>query len=129
MQFENTVLLEEDLSTVYNNLTDPTNIIWRTDLKKVVSMDSKHFMEYNLDNYPTFFTIIKKSKNKQYQLEFVNNEAEGTICYKLQEKENKTEITVSLDVKFTEKKENFWFKNQWKRKWKKFVRNIENVGK
>lgn len=129
MHLEAILYFEESLSCIFRNLTDSTNLIWRSDVKEVKVIDDTHFIEYSNQDYPTFFTIVKKTKNKKYELEFVNNDLEGMICYQIQKKDDKSSLSVSLDVTFMNAKSTFLAKRKFKRRWKTHIEDLYRVGK
>ncbi len=128
MRFEGIVMLEESITRSYANLTDCTNCIWRREIKEIKPIDEKHFIEYSLKDYPTFFTVLKKTKNKTYELEFSNNEMEGNIRYQFSKEEKKTKIEVFLDVQWVSERNHLLAKSRLKKHWKDFLRDLEKVG-
>ena len=51
-----------DKNKLWDIITDNTKFTWRSDLSKIVIVDDKHFIEYDKNNFPTYFTITSKKK-------------------------------------------------------------------
>ncbi len=127
MHFESTVILDKEISTVYSMLVDSKNNGWRRNVKETKVIDATHYIEYTLKNYPTFFTVIKKSKNKLYCLEIINNKLEGMLTYEFVKKEKQTEISVSFDIQVLNEKSLF-FKRKMKKAWQILLEDLKQLG-
>lgn len=66
-----------DIERLWNVITDNTRYSWRSDLANIVIVDDKHFIEYAKNNYPTYFTITKKVKLKEYKFDIENTNIKG----------------------------------------------------
>ncbi len=66
-----------DKEKLWNIITDNTKYAWRSDLSKIEIVDDKHFIEYAKNNYPTYFTITKKEKLKEYKFDMKNTNIKG----------------------------------------------------
>lgn len=115
-----------DIEKLWNVITDNANYSWRSDLSKIDITDDKHFIEYDKNNYPTYFTITSKNKFKEYRFNLENKNIKGKWIGNFQKLENGN---VLLD--FTEEIEinNFimkllaksYLKNQQKR----YIKDLE----
>lgn len=66
-----------DVEIIWNIITDNNNYNWRSDLSKIEIIDETHFIEYDKNNFPTYFTITKKEKPKEYKIEIENSNIKG----------------------------------------------------
>jgi hypothetical protein len=68
-----------DKNTLWNIITDNSNYVWRSDLSKISVIDDIHFIEYSKSNFPTYFTITKKEKLKEYKFDLENANLKGKM--------------------------------------------------
>ena len=61
-----------DKNKLWNIITANSNYKWRTDLSKIEIIDETHFVEYTINNFPTYFTITAKEKLKEYKFDLEN---------------------------------------------------------
>ncbi len=66
-----------DKEKIWNIITDNSNYYWRSDLSKIEVIDDKHFIEYDKNNYPTYFTITSKKYLKEYKFDIKNSNIKG----------------------------------------------------
>ena len=66
-----------DKNKLWNIITDNSNYKWRTDLSKIEIIDETHFVEYTINNFPTYFTITVKEKLKEYKFDLENANLKG----------------------------------------------------
>ncbi len=66
-----------DIEKMWNIITDNNNYSWRSDLSRIEVIDSTHFIEYDKNNYPTYFTITVKEKFKEYKFDIENTNIKG----------------------------------------------------
>lgn len=91
-----------DKNKLWEIITDNTNYLWRSDLAKIEVIDNNNFIEYAKNNYPTYFTITKKEKLKEYQFNLKNSNLEGKWVGKFKELSNgniELEFTEELEIK------------------------------
>ncbi len=127
MHLESSIVLDDTVAHIYTKLTDIDKCNWRSDLKVVKGIDDNNFIEYSKKDYPTFYTIIKKTKNKIYELDFTNNKVEGHIMYSFKKEEDKTYVTVVADITFVEAKFKMVAKQKLKNQWKKFIDDLSRI--
>lgn len=79
-----------DIEKLWDIITDNTKYAWRSDLSRIEITDDKHFIEYAKNDYPTYFTITKKEKLKEYKFDIENTNIKGkwTGIFKKQENGN-----------------------------------------
>ncbi len=123
MKLEEQLVLAQDIQKVYPCLIDFTNTAWRSDLKETKKVDEDHYIEYSKKEYPTFFTVVNRGKNKIYELEFTNTRMDGTLIYRFQKQKEKT--LVVLELQCVLQNPPFWWKSTLKRKWKTFLKDLE----
>lgn len=117
-----------NIEKLWNIITDNTKYDWRSDLSKIDIIDDKHFIEYSKSNYPTYFTITKKEKLKEYAFDIENEKLKGkwTGLFEKLDDEN-----VLLD--FTEEIETnnllikLLAKSYIKKQQKKYIKDLEKV--
>ena len=66
-----------DKNKLWDIITDNSNYKWRTDLSKIEIIDETHFVEYTINNFPTYFTITAKEKLKEYKFDLENANLKG----------------------------------------------------
>ena len=66
-----------DKNKLWNIITDNTNYKWRSDLSKIEIIDETHFVEYTINNFPTYFIITAKEKLKEYKFDIENTNLKG----------------------------------------------------
>ena len=66
-----------DKNKLWNIITDNSNYKQRTDLSKIEIIDETHFVEYTINNFPTYFTITAKEKLKEYKFDLENANLKG----------------------------------------------------
>lgn len=62
---------------LWNIITDNNNYYWRSDLSKIEIIDETHFIEYDKNNFPTYFTITSKEHLKEYTFNIENANIKG----------------------------------------------------
>lgn len=65
------------IEKLWNIITNNTNYTWRSDLLKIEITDDTHFIEYDKNNYPTYFTITSKVNLKEYKFDIENSNIRG----------------------------------------------------
>ncbi len=124
MHLESNIILEDTIANIYKKITDIHNTSWRSDLKVVKGIDDNNFIEYSKKDYPTFYTVLKNVKNKTYELEFTNNKVEGHILYILKKEDNKTNLSITVDLTLVDAKIKMLAKQKLKKQWSKFVSDL-----
>lgn len=66
-----------DKNKLWEIITNNSTYSWRSDLSKIVIVDQTHFIEYDKNNFPTYFTITKKEKLKEYKFDIENTNLKG----------------------------------------------------
>lgn len=62
---------------LWDIITNNTNHFWRSDLSKIEIIDETHFVEYDKNNSPTYFTITSKERLKEYKFDLENDNLRG----------------------------------------------------
>ncbi len=62
---------------LWNIITNNNNYSWRSDLSKIEIIDETHFIEYDKNNFPTYFTITSKEYLKEYTFNIENTNIKG----------------------------------------------------
>ncbi len=66
-----------DIETIWNIITNNNDYSWRSYLSKIDTIDDTHFIEYDKNNYQTYFTITSKKKPKEYKFDIENTNIKG----------------------------------------------------
>lgn len=66
-----------NIEKLWDIITDNTNYTWRSDLLKIEITDDTHFIEYDKNNYPTYFTITSNVNLKEYKFDIENSNIRG----------------------------------------------------
>lgn len=115
-----------DKNKLWDIITDNTKFTWRSDLSKIVIVDDKHFIEYDKNNFPTYFTITSKEKLKEYKFDLENNNLKGKWIGIFKELTNG-----NIELNFTEEIEvnclimKVLAKSYLKRQQKRYMRDLE----
>lgn len=121
---EEKVLLNSSPKEVYEIITNNNFYLWRSDLSEIKIVDDDHFIEYTRKKYPTFFTIIKKAKNKRYEVEISNNNLEGKFVVELLKNDDKTEFLIREEVIINDSKKRLLGKLYLKKLQKKYINDL-----
>lgn len=88
-----------DKEKIWDIVTDNSNYSWRSDLSKIEIIDDKHFIEYDKNNFPTYFVITSKQKNKEYKFDMENKNIKGKWIGLFKELSNgKVEIDFTEEI-------------------------------
>lgn len=121
---EKKVLINSNPKEIYEIITNNEFYLWRSDLSDIKIIDNKNFIEYTNKNFPTFFSIIKKIKNKKYEVSMNNNNLEGKFIVELKQIENKTELIIREEVEIIDNKKKMLGKLFLKKMQKKYVDDL-----
>lgn len=90
-----------DIKKIWDIITNNEDFLWRSDLAKIDIIDDTHFIEYAKNNYPTYFTITKKEKYKEYCFDIENTNMKGKWIGLFRDKGNgmvELEFTEEIEV-------------------------------
>lgn len=121
---EKKVLINSSPKEIYEIITNNEFYLWRSDLSEVKIIDNKNFIEYTNKKFPTFFSIIKKTKNKKYEACMNNNNLEGKFIVELKQVENKTELIIREEVEIIDNKKKMLGKLFLKKMQKKYIDDL-----
>ena len=117
-----------DRNKLWDIITDNSNYVWRSDLSKIEIIDDTHFVEYTINNFPTYFTITSKEKLKEYKFDLENTNLKGKWIGIFKELPNG-----NIELDFTEEIEvnNFimkiFAKSYLKSQQKRYMRDLERA--
>ena len=117
-----------DRNKLWDIITDNSNYKWRSDLSKIEIIDDTHFVEYTINNFPTYFTITSKEKLKEYKFDLENTNLKGKWIGIFKELPNG-----NIELDFTEEIEvnNFimkiFAKSYLKSQQKRYMRDLERA--
>ena len=115
-----------DRNKLWDIITDNSNYKWRTDLSKIEIIDETHFVEYTINNFPTYFTITTKEKLKEYKFDLENANLKGKWIGIFKELTNG-----NIELDFTEEIEvnslimKLLAKSYLKSQQKRYMKNLE----
>ena len=115
-----------DKNKLWNIITDNSNYKWRSDLSKIEIIDETHFVEYTINNFPTYFTITTKEKLKEYKFDLENANLKGKWIGIFKELTNG-----NIELDFTEEIEvnslimKLLAKSYLKSQQKRYMKNLE----
>ena len=66
-----------DKEKLWSIITDNTHYSWRSDVSNIEIIDENNFIEYDKNDYPTYFKITKKDKLKEYKFHIENENIKG----------------------------------------------------
>ncbi len=115
-----------DKNKLWDIITDNLNYKWRTDLLKIEIIDETHFIEYDKNNFPTYFTITKKEKLKEYKFDLENDNLKGKwtgIFKELPNGDVELDFTEEIEVKSFIMK--LFAKSYLKRQQKRYMKDLE----
>jgi len=122
---EQTHIINHGPDKIYKVITDTVNYHWRSDLSEIKVIDANHFIEYSKKNVPTFFEVIKKIKNKYYEVSINNNEIEGTAIITLRPVDDGTELIIKEELEILDNKKRILGKIYLKKRQNKYIANLK----
>ncbi len=92
-------VLDADIQTVWNIITNNNDYSWRSDLSKIEVISETKFIEYDKNNFETAFIITKKEPY-QYEFDIDNKNIKGHWIGILTEQNNQTilDFTEKIEV-------------------------------
>lgn len=93
--------INKDIKTVWEAVTNNKDYKWRSDLSKIEVIDDKQFIEFDKNNFPTYFKITKSEYLKRYEFQIENQNIRGTwigIFEKQEENTTKLEFIEQIEV-------------------------------
>lgn len=120
-------VLPGDIQTVWNVVTSVESYAWRSDLSKTEILSEKQFVEYTIDGFATFFTIIVVEPYKRWEFDMENENMKGHWTGIFTQKGEQTEIDFSEEVtskKFFMKP---FIKAYLKKQQTKFIEDLKNA--
>lgn len=95
-----TRVYSKNCKEVWDIVTNNDEYSWRSDLSRIVVESENKFIEYTKNNFPTYFTILKKEPYSIYQFNLKNKNFKGTWIGKFMELEDgNTEIEFIEELK------------------------------
>lgn len=70
-------VFDEDITTIWNVITNNNDFKWRTDIIKLEVIDEKTFVEYYKNDHSTTFTITQFDVNETYAFTMDNKMFQG----------------------------------------------------
>lgn len=121
---EEKILINCNPKEIYEIITNNEFYLWRSDLSEIKIVDDNHFIEYTNKKFPTFFTVVKKTKNKRYEVELNNNNLEGKFIIELFKSGNKTEFLIREELNISDSKKILLGKVYLKKMQKKYINDL-----
>ncbi|MFR8104084.1 MAG: polyketide cyclase [Clostridia bacterium] len=115
-----------DRNKLWEVITSNNNHSWRSDLSKIYIIDQKHFIEYDKNNFPTYFTITKKEKLKEYKFDLENTNLKGKWTGLFVELDNENiELTFIEEIEVNSFIMKIFAKSYLKRQQKRYMKDLE----
>ena len=115
-----------DKNKMWDIITDNSNYKWRTDLLKIEIIDETYFIEYDKNNFPTYFTITKKEKLKEYKFNIENTNLKGNWTGLFKELDNgNIELTFIEEIEVNNFIMKLFAKSYLKRQQKRYMKDLE----
>lgn len=86
------------IDTLWNTVVDNENSAWRSDLSRIEILDSRRFVEYTKDGYPTAFTITALEPCRRYAFEMENTNMKGRWTGTFSEEDGQAVLTFTEEV-------------------------------
>lgn len=116
-----------DKEKLWDIITDNTNYSWRSDLSKIEIIDDIHFTEYAENGFPTYFTITKKERLKEYSFNLENDNMKGSWTGLFGELPNgNIEITFTEEIEVSSFIMRLFAKPYLKGQQKRYMRDLLN---
>ncbi len=94
-----------NIELVWNTITNNEDYRWRSDISNIEIVNEKNFIEYDIHNFATKFTITKKIETEEYQLDFDNQNLYGHWIGRFKPiNEQNTEIELIEQITIKQKK-------------------------
>lgn len=94
-----TEIFDCDIQKVWNIVTSLENYSWRSDLSKIEVLNEKQFIEHTKDGFATTFTITTETPYKRWEFNLENKNIIGNWIGVFSEKNGKSEITFTENIK------------------------------
>lgn len=115
-----------DRNKLWEVITSNNNHSWRSDLSKIYIIDQKHFIEYDKNNFPTYFTITKREKLKEYKFDLENTNLKGKWTGLFVELDNENiELTFIEEIEVNSFIMKIFAKSYLKRQQKRYMKDLE----
>lgn len=115
-----------DKNKLWEIITNNSTYSWRSDLSKIVIVDQTHFIEYDKNNFPTYFTITKKEKLKEYKFDIENTNLKGKWTGLFTELDNgNIEMTFIEEIEVNNFIMKIFAKSYLKRQQKRYMSDLE----
>lgn len=72
-----TAILQHNVQTVWNIVTNVDDYGWRSDLSKTEVMDDSQFVEYTNNGYATTFTVTRCEPYERWEFDMENDNMTG----------------------------------------------------
>ena len=93
-------ILNADIKTVWDIVTDNHNYSWRSDLDRIeIPGDGTTFIEYTKDGFATTFTIIVKEPYERYEFKIESEFLSGVWIGLFHMVDGRTEVDFTEDIK------------------------------
>lgn len=92
------VLLDSDITKVWDVVTSLDKYEWRSDLDRIEVKNEKQFVEYTKDGFATSFTITNSIPCERWEFDMENENMKGHWVGVFSKKDSHTEIDFTEEV-------------------------------
>ncbi len=121
-------MFDDSIQDVWNVVTNVRNYsVWRSDVSKGVTIDTKHVIEYAENSYATNFAVTAMEEKQRWEFDMDNSNMSGHWTGIFKENGGKTEVEFIEEVtakKFIMKP---FVKGYLKKQQVKFVEDLRNA--
>lgn len=116
-----------DKNKLWEIITNNSVYSWRSDLSKIDIVDQNHFIEYDKNNFSTYFTITKKKKLKEYKFDIENINLKGKWTGLFAEIDNgNIELTFIEEIEVNSFIMKLFAKLYLKKQQKRYMKDLES---
>ena len=119
------ILLDSNIETVWQLLTDLDHQQWRSYLERIEKQDDKHFVGYDHKDNKIEYIILNRIPNELYEYNMMSHDMEGHWIGKLKEVDGKTELTLTQALEL--KKNKLFIKNTIEKQMDQFLLDLQNA--
>lgn len=119
---------ENDISEVWDFITNLNHQNWRSQIDRIEILDHHHFIEYDKEGYQTEFIIVNIVENEVYEFNMKNDNIEGHWIGKLTLMDDgrvRLEMTEAIQVK--KKVMNLFAKVYLKKQQEQYIEDLKKA--
>ena len=119
------ILLESNVETVWQLLTDLEHQQWRSSLRFIEKQDDKHFIGYDHKDNKIEYIILNKIPHELYEYNMMGHDMEGHWIGKLKDVDGKTQLTLTQAIEL--KKNKLFIRSTIEKQMDQFVLDLQKA--